>query len=127
MTDFRFRPTDRLKQPSQFKLVYDHRRSVSDDWLIVYGCVNQLPYSRLGLSVSRKLGKAVYRNRLKRLYREAFRLDRSEWPSGFDLIFIPRKADMPSLGQLRQSLRTLVGRLAQRLTNQEQAKCSNES
>ena len=41
--------------------------SVSDQWLIVYACENGLTHLRLGLSVSRKQGPAVHRNRLRRI------------------------------------------------------------
>ncbi len=61
---------------------------MSDDWLIVYGCENELPHLRIGLSVSRKYGGAVQRNRLRRLYHEAFRLTRATMPTGIDLILI---------------------------------------
>ena len=45
---------NRLRRPADFRRVYDRRRSVSDGLLIVYGCPNELPYLRLGLSVSRR-------------------------------------------------------------------------
>src|SRR6202022_4084810 len=89
---FRFRPHEHLRRPTDFRRVYDRRRSVSDGWLIVYGCPNGPPLLRLGLSVSRKVGGATHRNRLRRLYREAFRLTRHEMPVGLDLVLIPRNA-----------------------------------
>src|SRR3954468_13367860 len=92
-----FRPHEHLRRPGDFRRVYDCRRSVADSWLIVYRAANGLPYLRLGLSVSRKYGKAVQRNRLRRLYREAFRLTREQMPIGLDLILIPRKPEAPSL------------------------------
>ena len=115
---FRFRPAEHLRRPADFKRVYDRRRSASDGWLIVYACENGLPHLRLGLSVSRKVGPAVRRNRLRRLYREAFRLSRPELPVGLDLVLIPRRPDDPPLEQLRASLRRLVGLLAGRLARE---------
>src|SRR6516225_8125596 len=105
---YRFRPAEHLRRPADFQRVYHRRRSASDGWLIVYACENGLPHLRLGLSVSRKVGPAVRRNRLRRLYREAFRLTRPELPAGLDLVLIPRRPDDPPLEQLKASLRRLV-------------------
>ncbi len=113
--DFRFRKHEHLRKPAEFEAVYARRRSVSDAWLIVYGRENGLPHLRLGLSVSKKNGGAVQRNKLRRLYREAFRLTRHEMAVGLDLVLIPRKPDEPPLEQLKQSLPKLVNQLAKRL------------
>jgi ribonuclease P protein component len=112
---FRFQKHEHLRRPSEFEAVYARRRSVSDSWLIVYGLENGLPHLRLGLSVSRRYGGAVQRNRLRRLYREAFRLTRHEMATGLDLVLIPRTLHEPSLAQLMQSLPKLVNQLARRL------------
>lgn len=110
-----FRKQDRLRSPNDFKRVYDRKCSVSNPWLIVYGLANELSRLRLGLSVSRKIGNAVARNRFKRLYREAFRLTRADLPSGFDLIVIPRSAREPTLEDVRRSLQELVPAVVRRL------------
>src|SRR5438093_10987683 len=112
---FTFRPHEHLRRPSDFQRVYDRRRSVSDGYLIVYGRENGLPYLRLGLSVSRKLGRATHRNRLRRLYREAFRLSRHEMPAGLDLVLIPRRPEHPPLEELKRSLVRLVRQLHRKL------------
>lgn len=112
---FRFRPHEHLRSGADFRRVYARRRSAGDQWLIVYGCENGLPYLRLGLSVSRKVGSAVKRNRLRRLYREAFRLTRHEMAGGLDLVLIPRGPEPPTLEALKRSLPKLVGQVAGRL------------
>ncbi len=112
---FRFRPEEHLRKGADFRRAYERRRSASDPWVIVYACPNGLPYLRLGLSVSRKVGPAVRRNRLRRLYREAFRLTRHLMPTGLDLVLIPRRPDDPPLEELKKSLPRLVGQLARRL------------
>lgn len=112
-----FRPAEHLRRPADFKRVYDRRRSVSDSWLIVYACENELPYLRLGLSVSRKNGNAVHRNRMRRLYREAFRLARSQLPTGLDLVLIPRRPEIPSLQTLLQILPKLVRQAARKIAH----------
>lgn len=113
--NYRFRRAEHLRRPTEFQRVYDRRRSASDDWLIVYGCENGLPHLRLGLSVSRKFGNAVRRNRLRRLYREAFRLTRVHLPVGLDLVLIPRKAEMPDLERLKKALPRLVAHVCRKM------------
>jgi len=115
---FAFRPAEHLRRPSDFRRVYERRRSASDAWLIVYGCENGLSFLRLGLSVSRKIGAATKRNRLRRLYREAFRLTRREMPTGLDLVLIPRTAELPSLAELKQSLPKLVHQIARKVAKE---------
>src|SRR6267142_5399990 len=113
-----FRPAEHLRRPADFRRVYDRRRSVSEGWIIVYACENGLPHLRLGLSVSRKVGQATHRNRLRRLYREAFRLTRHEMPIGLDLVLIPRGPEEPPLEELKRALPHLVKQLARRLARE---------
>jgi ribonuclease P protein component len=118
MPDQRFRPREHLRLASEFRRVYDRKRSVSDERLIVYACENGREYNRLGLSVSRKVGGAVVRNRFRRLYREAYRLSREGLPTGMDLVLIPRGAEEPTLAQLQESLRRLLPQAARKLNKQ---------
>lgn len=103
MTDRSFPAHYRLRRQADFDRAYRRRQSASDGVLLVFGCENDLPHPRLGLSVSRKVGGAVVRNRWKRLLREAFRLCRAELPAGVDLVVIPRAAE-PELQALCASL-----------------------
>jgi ribonuclease P protein component len=105
---------ERLRRQADFRRVYDRRCSASNELLLVYGCKNGLPFSRVGLSVSRKWGKAHVRNRVRRLYREAFRLSKENLPAGLDFILIPRRTAKLKLEELLQSLPRLTRQIARR-------------
>jgi ribonuclease P protein component len=113
-----FRPREHLRRPADFQRVYQRRRSASDELLIVYACENGLPHLRLGLSVSRKIGPATHRNRLRRLYREAFRLTRHQMCGGLDLVLIPRTLAEPTLQALKESLPRLVEQIAGKIARE---------
>ena len=82
---------------------------------MVYGVENGRDHSRLGISLSRKKVRAAHaRNRLKRLVREAFRLGKSDLPTGVDLIVLPRRQNAAS-PPCRQSLIALSHGVARRL------------
>jgi ribonuclease P protein component len=115
MVDQRFLPAYRIRRHSDFQRAYRRRCSASDRLLVVFGCANGLSHPRLGLSLSRKLGKAVVRNRWKRLLREAFRLRREQLPAGIDLVVVPRAQTEPTLTELLESLPQLAARIAQKL------------
>lgn len=76
----------------------------------MYARRNGLPYSRLGLSVGRRCGPAVQRVRLKRLLREAFRLEAAALPAGYDIICIPQPGGRPTLENYRRALQLVVQR-----------------
>jgi len=117
--DQSFPPEHRLRKSPLFADVYAQRCSVSDHLLIVYARRNDSRHARLGLSVSRKMGGAVERNRWKRLLREAFRLTRAELRPGLDLVVIPRQGNVPKLDALMESLLKLATRVEIRLADRE--------
>jgi len=114
-TGQRFLRVYRIRKSNEFKRVYQRRVRASDQRLLVYACENGLPHPRLGLSVSRKVGNAVVRNRWKRLLREAFRLNLARLPSGVDLVVIPKVSPAPPLPEVVASLCGAARRAARRL------------
>ena len=115
MGDQRLLRQYRIRRHADFQRAYRRRCSVHQGRFVIVGCENGLPHSRLGLSVSRKVGNAVARNRWKRLLREAFRLSRSKLPAGLDLIVIPRHDTPPALAALLESFPKLAAQIARKL------------
>ncbi len=86
----RFPRSHRLSGKLAFSAVYDARSKESRGPLAVFSRPNGLPHPRLGLSVSRRVGTAPVRNRIKRLLREAFRAGQHDLPVGYDLVIVVR-------------------------------------
>lgn len=76
----------RLLARRDFLHVYDRGLRAAGPSLVLFAAPNGLPWSRLGITVSRKFGGAVARNRMKRRIREIFRTHRNALPSGLDLV-----------------------------------------
>ena len=104
MGDQRFLHAYRITRGADFQRAYQRRLTAGDDRLLVFVYPNGLPHPRLGLSVSRKVGNAVVRNRWKHCIREAFRLSREQLPCGVDLVVIPRPDAVPETSDLQESL-----------------------
>lgn len=83
---------NRLAKREDFNKVYRMGKSVSNMQFVLYMLPRpQQPQFRLGVSVSKKLGNAVVRNRLRRMMKEIVRLHASSLPGGVDFILIARK------------------------------------
>ena len=87
----RFPKSARLRKRPEFVKVQDRGSKVSTDCLLALYLPNE-GQTRLGLTVSSKVGNAVLRNRVRRRLRELFRAQRGSLPKGIDLVLIARPA-----------------------------------
>lgn len=86
----RFPPSDRLRKRFQFRLVRDRGRRVHTKSFLLLVAPSEASEARLGITVARQVGKAVRRNRIKRLVREAFRCNRELFPRYADVVVIAK-------------------------------------
>jgi len=78
----------RLRSQKQFRAVLSSKIRARDNLLVLYIAENHCGYPRIGVSVGKKSGNAVVRNRIKRLLREAFRTSQDKIPEHFDYILM---------------------------------------
>jgi len=114
MPDSCFPRQVRILKPADFERIMSLRVAAVDGLLRVHGAPNELGHARLGLTISRKVGNAVLRNRWRRLLREVFRLVQRQLPP-LDLVCIPNSKNPPQLRSLMESLPRLSDKIQKRL------------
>lgn len=82
--------TESLKKNYQFRMVYNRGKSVANYYLVLYALKNGRERNRLGISISKKVGKRVVRSHKTRLIKENYRLMEGELKKGYDIVFIVR-------------------------------------
>ena len=107
-----------LKLNHVFRRLY-HTAGFADSYLVLYARRNRLGENRVGITVSKKLGHAVVRNRTRRRLREIYRLNESRFHVGYDIVVVARsRAVDADFATLTQAYLSLADRLC--LTNSEE-------
>ncbi len=105
------RRTKSLCKNTDFKHVYERGKNISNRIMALVTLPNGLEVNRLGITVSKKIGNSVVRSRVKRLIKEAYRLNELKMKTSFDYVFVAR---LPINGcnfwQIQESLLGLVQR-----------------
>ncbi|MEM1353870.1 MAG: ribonuclease P protein component [Planctomycetota bacterium] len=108
---YRYTRAHRLSGSRAYQRVFDNKLRKSAGPLAVLAAPVDLPHHRLGLVVSRRVGNAVRRHQIKRMLREAFRLNQHDWPGAYDVVVIVYRHDkMPLDGYAR-----LLGRAVEQV------------
>jgi ribonuclease P protein component len=104
----------RVVRRGDFQRAYERGARARGAVMIVVAVANELPHARVGLSVGKSIWRgAVQRNRVRRVFREAFRLEQHALPAGFDLVLIPARPKLePELGATRAELIALAHKAA---------------
>ena len=116
--DQRFPRSCRLTARRQFLAVYDMGQRVSSRSFLLFGLPNAVGHARLGITVTRKIGTAVRRTRIKRLIREVFRRNRPRISSALDLVVNARPGiEARDYAELEAEFVTKVEQLARRFAS----------
>jgi ribonuclease P protein component len=108
---YTFPPADRIRKKSEYAVVFSNSRKVVDRYFVCYLVTQEQQGSKMGLAVSRKVGKAVTRNRVKRYLREFFRTHRPLMtvPCHFVIVARPAAAAM-SYAECVRAMKRLLQR-----------------
>ena len=99
-----------LNLNKDFKRLYYRGKTSISPALVIYAIKNKTPgQNRYGITVTKKIGTAVCRNRCKRVIREAYRMLEHQLPTGWDFVFVARsKTATVKSTQLAQTMKKQV-------------------
>lgn len=113
MSPFSFKKADRILKRREFLELSKFGRRIQNEHFIAYFSPGQYNRSRLGVTVTKKVGGAVTRNKLKRFVREFFRLNRYKLSGKWDINIIAKKeAAEISPEKVHHSLQNLLDRIS---------------
>jgi ribonuclease P protein component len=114
--DQSLKKTEIIRRKADFDRVFKKGKSIVDPFFVALFVQNGLPFSRIGVSVKRKFGRATLRNRLRRLVKEVYRTGKEDFPRGYDILFIARK-DLSDLFRRREVSFFEIQRVLRRIAN----------
>jgi ribonuclease P protein component len=110
-----FPKTDRIVRSTEITCTLKTGECVADGVLVLFAMrTSTEAQSRLGVTIPKRTGNAVERNRWKRLIRESFRTQHDLIPKGFDYVIRPKKDATPSWEAIQRSVPSLARRVTKR-------------
>ena len=113
--DERFPKSLRVVSQLDFDRVFKEGVVASDSVLVMHAVRGKQTWTRIGLSISKRVGNSPMRNRWKRLIRESFRRRKSELPSGIDMVVRPKRGAVPDYELVFKSVLKLAMQLDRKL------------
>ncbi len=103
----------KIKTNRDFQRIYRKGRYAVSKGLVIYMQPNPLQINRIGITASKKYGKSVQRNRIRRLIRESYHMLQDKIKPGHDFIIVARKADegKPGYHQILKEMRYILKKL----------------
>lgn len=101
-----------LKKNYEFMRLYKKGKFYVGRYIILYALKNNYSINRLGITVNRKIGKSVKRNRFKRLIKESYRRFEKLVKNDFDFVFVARSCEiMPGFSEIGREMKFLLKKL----------------
>lgn len=118
--------TESMKLNKDFRRLYFRGKSIVRSNIVVYINPNRKKHNRLGLTCSKSIGKAVKRNRTKRLMRESYRLLESEIKMGYDIVIVARtRAVFGKCMHIKRDLEYAFDKLGLLIENEKNSDCNS--
>lgn len=104
--------TDPIRKNYEFSRIYRKGKFFAAKIMVLYTIKNRKSTNRIGIAISRKVGKSVKRNRIRRLIKENYRHYEQYIKDGYDVVFVARKNEnMPSFVDIKKEMKFLFKKL----------------
>ncbi len=114
-----------IKKNAEFLRIYKRGKFFVGKYLVLYVFKNNFKFNRIGITVSKKFGNSVKRNRIKRLIKENYRFYEQFIKTGFDLVFVARSSDKAAdYTDIKKEMKFLLKKLS--IFDREKWDCSKD-